>query len=648
MSTLHQVAPRLSLGSFSNVETIQNQPDNDIFGDYIAEENGEFSAEKSLKNVANSVTALPRGLFYGAGVRGGQAATLLAGGVASVFDEDVSDAIFSQLQSQQDYWRKPTDQDTALVDQVLFGFGDIVGTTAGGWGTGSILKAGVSTFGTIAASDAAQLVADGKPTDLALEVGALRGGVMGVGVTMPFSMPLLRGSGALSATAQRLGYAAGLNGVLGAVGRGGESTILENHGYTQEAAQLHWNDSRAMATDVILGLAFGGLARWKDYHPPKARETAQAETVQLEQDNAPVFDLDGANAQIETAIQTKFAQQAEVQAKKPFNRAEYEKVTKRIDELENELSLKFAEELPVNKSRVLEYRQLLQRENPKLKAREAIRQAEALEQAERTQQIEQVGMDRARLKSEIGLLTEQKNAYENAKLAEGKASEIRQKLSEARTAEDRLNAINEPMDSPLRSLVESMNKQDAKAVLEARERLTTDVVDAALLSNLQLARADMAAGKPKNMDDHLAALDEAEQALLQERPVNVETIRRGADVTEDPRVAKQIEDNLRAWDEELTQEDKSLIIPDDGAPMPPRVENDLTPRNIPDDDAHAAEQADLLMQTMRDDTIMLDPLTGKKTTWGEMKKEFNLERAKAQDIGDTITNLASCMLKGGA
>jgi len=633
MSTLHELAPQ-QFNSLTNVELM----------------NGQDTSTPLV--TSDSWSAGFRGIYHGAAVRTAQALTLGVGGIANLISEESGDLVFEQLQNQQEYWAKSRSEDLGYVDQVLYGFGDVVGSTLGGLAGGGISRAAAATAINISMPDAAQMVAEGKPIDAALAIGGVRGGISAIGVSLPFSIPLLRGSGALSATAQRLGYAVGSNVVLGGVARYSESKILKNYGYDEEAAHVNWADPRAIGTDVVLGLAFGGLARWRDTRAaarsliePQEQITG-ADVAQVE---API-PYQSATQQIENAINSKLAQLEEIKNTLPFRRGEQKQLKTELHELEYQLARIVDEDAPVNAGRVLEYRQLLQRENPKLKAREAIRQAQALEQNERDVARKTVQSQKDKLQSQIDAIGTQLSAYETAKAAEGNISRINQRLKDSRSIEDRLNAIDEPLDSPLRQLVDIINKGDERAILQARAKLTTDVVDAALLNNMHLIRADSATGRPKNLQDHYDALDHAEQVLLNKAHPN-DAIFQRAETVEDPKQIAQLAEKMRLFDEELTPLDRELANEPLGQDY--KVSDNLPKAKLmfenakEMDDFAFGEKGKHVMDTVPDDVKVIDIETGKEITMKEFRAANAAKMKEAEDLGDTVKNLASCMLRSG-
>jgi hypothetical protein len=130
----------------------------------------------------------------------------------------------------------------------LFG----VGTLAGGPLTGATLLG--TTEGYTTYNDMRD---QGVDPNTSLGLGALVGVTSGAGALLPVSI------GAKSLTGMMASGAA-INATAGIVQRGWMSTILEANGYKDMAANYRQLDAEALAADMILGAAFGGIARWAE------------------------------------------------------------------------------------------------------------------------------------------------------------------------------------------------------------------------------------------------------------------------------------------------------------------------------------------------------------------------------------------------
>lgn len=97
-------------------------------------------------------------------------------------------------------------------------------------------------------------MAEGLDESTATIKGAIEGVTVGVGAVLPaakFVKPVVGD----------LAIAVGANVGLGVASRGATAELLEQNGYTAQAAQYRAMDSTAMLVDGVLGAAFFGLAR---------------------------------------------------------------------------------------------------------------------------------------------------------------------------------------------------------------------------------------------------------------------------------------------------------------------------------------------------------------------------------------------------
>jgi len=148
---------------------------------------------------------------------------------------------------------RTTGSTAAIFGQVVRGaslFG--VGTLAGG------PLAGASLLGTTEGYTTYNDMRDqGVDPNTSLGLGALVGVTSGAGALLPVSI------GAKSLTGMMASGAA-INATAGIVQRGWMSTILEANGYKDMADRYKMLDAEALAADMILGAAFGGIARWSE------------------------------------------------------------------------------------------------------------------------------------------------------------------------------------------------------------------------------------------------------------------------------------------------------------------------------------------------------------------------------------------------
>lgn len=146
---------------------------------------------------------------------------------------------------------KPDPRSSGAAAQVLHGLGDVgsrvvIGSAFGGPVGGAALA------GTTEYSAARQeLLAQGVDEETASRVAGVQGSVTALGALLP--------GGVGSSLGARMLSGAGINTAVGAGSRGATHALLADAGYTQQAEQYKWLDREAVATDVILGLGFGGL-----------------------------------------------------------------------------------------------------------------------------------------------------------------------------------------------------------------------------------------------------------------------------------------------------------------------------------------------------------------------------------------------------
>jgi len=130
-----------------------------------------------------------------------------------------------------------------------------VGSVAGPWGAAGLMGA---TFGHKAFAEAK---ASGANDETAYGMAVLNGTVSAAGAFIPMKF----GKSLLSS----MGLGAGVNVGLGAAQRYGSAKILEAGGYPVMASQYRTWDGEAIASDVVLGAAFGA---WGHITHPEVRE----------------------------------------------------------------------------------------------------------------------------------------------------------------------------------------------------------------------------------------------------------------------------------------------------------------------------------------------------------------------------------------
>lgn len=189
-----------------------------------------------------------------------------------------------KLAEQQVKRLTPDAATTGTAGQVLYGLFDmggqaVVGTALGGPVGGAAAVASLQGF-----SEFERLTAQGVDFRTAQEAGLVQGITAGAGTLIPMSLGL-RAGGALAegvaaqlartgessvrraaATAVRatpdIAYAAGTNIAFGMAQRGLTAKTLRDGGYSEMANQYDVLDRQAIAIDVVLGVAFGGVGRF--------------------------------------------------------------------------------------------------------------------------------------------------------------------------------------------------------------------------------------------------------------------------------------------------------------------------------------------------------------------------------------------------
>ncbi|MCE1001827.1 hypothetical protein [Pseudomonas sp. NMI1173_11] len=135
-------------------------------------------------------------------------------------------------------------------------------------------------------------ISEGVDPETATKLGAVEGVTMGIGAVLPaarFVGPVL-GDAAI---------AVGANVGLGIAHRGASAEILRANGYHAQAAQYEMLNKTALATDLVMGLAFFGLSR-ATYRRPTPDQVDAALTDRNSQhadiDTAPGLAVDAQSA----------------------------------------------------------------------------------------------------------------------------------------------------------------------------------------------------------------------------------------------------------------------------------------------------------------------------------------------------------------
>ncbi|WP_260512647.1 hypothetical protein [Serratia fonticola] len=188
-----------------------------------------------------------------------------------------------RLAEQQVRALTPDRGTTGAAGQVLFSLAEIGGQVVAGSLAGG-LPGTAATVGTLQGfSDYEKSIADGVDYGTAVEKALVTGGTSALGAVLPMSLGLRAGGivaegtgAALSSAGSRAGaiaaigaraapdmfYAAGTSVALGMAQRGLSADTLRRGGYEDMARQYDILDGNALATDAVLGIAFGGLGRF--------------------------------------------------------------------------------------------------------------------------------------------------------------------------------------------------------------------------------------------------------------------------------------------------------------------------------------------------------------------------------------------------
>lgn len=148
-------------------------------------------------------------------------------------------------------------------------------------------------------------MAEGIDEKTATKMGVIEGGVTALGAVLPASR-MVKPVGADAA------LSVGANVGLGMAGRGATAKVLEDGGYTAQAAQYRVMDKTAIATDAILGLAFFGIGR-ATYRRPTTEQVdaalSERTTQHFDVDTAPGAPIDPRSAvSHQQALRTAIAQ----------------------------------------------------------------------------------------------------------------------------------------------------------------------------------------------------------------------------------------------------------------------------------------------------------------------------------------------------
>lgn len=187
-----------------------------------------------------------------------------------------------RLAEQQVRALTPDRGTTGTAGQVLFSLAEIGGQAVAGSLMGGLPGAAATVGALQGFSDYEKSSADGVDYGTAVEKALVTGGTSALGAVLPMSLGLRAGGivaesagaalsaggrvGAIAAAGARAApdifYAAGTSVALGMAQRGLSAETLRRGGYDDMARQYDILDGHALATDAVLGVAFGGLGRF--------------------------------------------------------------------------------------------------------------------------------------------------------------------------------------------------------------------------------------------------------------------------------------------------------------------------------------------------------------------------------------------------
>lgn len=254
--------------------------------------------------VVESVNSLASGLVNLAGTE--VASTIAAGmgaGYAPGFDsekhaaeaargaEELSAEIDRDTaESVRDLRPDPTQ--VGMAGQIIGELTAIIPRTIAGAVVGGIPGAAVAAGAPAGYSRTQTAIAEGVDPETATKLGAVEGVTMAAGAVLPaarFVGPVL-GDAAI---------AVGANVGLGIAHRGASAEILRANGYNAQAAQYEMLNKTALATDLVMGLAFFGVGR-ATYRRPTPDQVDAALTDRNAQhadiDTAPGLAVDARSA----------------------------------------------------------------------------------------------------------------------------------------------------------------------------------------------------------------------------------------------------------------------------------------------------------------------------------------------------------------
>lgn len=149
---------------------------------------------------------------------------------------------------------RPDPTEVGMAGQVIGELAAIIPRTIAGAVTGGLPGAAVAAGAPAGYAKTQTAIAEGIDPETATKLGAVEGVTMAAGAALPaarFVGPVL-GDAAI---------AIGANVGLGIAHRGASAEILRANGYEAQAAQYDMLNKTALATDLVMGLAFFGVGR---------------------------------------------------------------------------------------------------------------------------------------------------------------------------------------------------------------------------------------------------------------------------------------------------------------------------------------------------------------------------------------------------
>ncbi len=172
---------------------------------------------------------------------------------------------------------------TGTAGQILFALSQMGGQAVAGSLVGGLPGAAATVGALQGFSDYEKSIADKVDFGTAVDKALVTGGTAALGAILPMSLGLRAGGAVAEGVGSALAsggsvagnilapiahaapdifYSAGANVTMGMAQRGLSADVLRRGGYPEMAQQYDVMDRQSLATDAILGIAFGGLGRF--------------------------------------------------------------------------------------------------------------------------------------------------------------------------------------------------------------------------------------------------------------------------------------------------------------------------------------------------------------------------------------------------